>query len=141
MTDISTQDFCAALYCAEVSGASFAVNESGRIAVVARSVINGAEKYYRVEFDGVSDCSWRDDQDRPVVPDDDYRLELSVLEVERLSNEWRIWMNPYYHTVIEFRCVRIRLNGADVRGSGPWLQDELPGSEPVVPPFDTSDQL
>jgi hypothetical protein len=130
MTDISIQEFCGALYCAQVSERAFTVNERGRIAVVARSVADGVEEYYRVEFDGVSGFSWRDDRDRAFVPDDRYRLEVSVIELERLPDTWRVWMNPYYHTVIEFHCVRISLNGAQVRGEGRWLQDELPEHQP-----------
>lgn len=60
------------------------------------------------------------------VPEPGDRLELSVIELEHEPDGWRVWLNPWYIEEIEFRCDRITLDGAEVVGSGRWLQDDLP---------------
>ena len=62
---------------------------------------------------------------------DEDRLELSVIEVERLLSGWRVWLNPWYLHEIEFRCADISLDDAEVSGTGRWLQDELPARRTV----------
>lgn len=138
ITTIGIRDFCAVVYCTQARGTAFAVGIGGRIDVVTRTVIDGSDEYYRVEFDDVAEFSWVDDSGRTLVVDPDYRLEFSAIELERTTNGWRVWLNPWYHTVIEFRCARIQLNGAEVVGSGRWLQDELPRHRPSFPPFSGS---
>lgn len=65
----------------------------------------------------------------------DDRLELSTLEVERMSDGWRFWCDVWYLRTIEFRCASIRLNGVEIAGDGKWIQDDLPTEQPVIPPF------
>ena len=50
-------------------------------------------------------------------------------------NGWRFWCNPWYSRTIEFQCTAIRLNGLAVAGTGKWLQNELPGVPPDIPPY------
>jgi hypothetical protein len=140
VTTVSIQDFCQALYCALTRWEAFVPDDSQRIAFTAVDTARGAQRLCRVEFFGVRDFRWQEQNESPRTtalprrfPDD--RLELSDVELEREDEGWRFWCDPWYLRVIEFRCAAIRLNEVPVSGSGKWLQDTLPTSDPVIPPY------
>jgi hypothetical protein len=133
---VSGQAFCEALYCTLTRWEAFVLDEAQCIRFIA---LDGM-RLYRVEFIKVRDFRWQEEheppQERPMprrLPDD--RLELSAVELERETEGWRFWCNPWYCRTIEFRCAVIRLNGIAVGGTGKWLQDELPSVEPEIPPY------
>ncbi|MGH7625075.1 MAG: hypothetical protein ACREOJ_07140 [Gemmatimonadaceae bacterium] len=126
MTEITIREFCETLYCSLTRGDAFTPRPEGDIAFVAYSVTDGVASRHRVQFAGVSDLAVRHDLSNDLWSDED-RIELSVIEVERLLSGWRVWFNPWYLHEIEFHCARISLDDTKVSGTGRWLQDELPG--------------
>ena len=137
MSRVSLKAFCEALYCAYTPRDAFEIGPDGRITFTASSTHDAATVTYQIEFAGVRDLTWTDEGQNPEVRHEpDYRLELSVVEVEHKGEEWRVWFNPWYVHEVEFLCARIRINGAEVVGEGSWLQDDLPVERPAIP--DTS---
>ena len=136
MASISAQDFCAAVYCALASHDAFPVVAQPRIAFTAQTTVRGVTREYGIEFLGVSSLRWA-----PPLPPGEApypagdKIELSVIELTGRPGAWRVWSNPWYTREIELECATVRLNGADVTGQGRFFQDDLPKSEPVVPPF------
>ena len=117
--------FCETLYCAFTAVDAFAMAPNGRMTLGAHTVEHGNSSLHQVEFIGVRGL--RRERDRGVreaQPGD--ALELSVIELERESEGWRVWFNPWYVEEIEFHCDRIILDGVEVKGTGRWLQDDLP---------------
>jgi len=122
---ISPRAFCEAIYCGIAPKNAFERDPvTRRIAFVAHVTDRGQTRAYHVVFEGVRDldrnvsAATRRGRDDP--------LELSMIELEREVNGWRVWFNPWYVDEIEFRCDQIQLDGTDVIGSGRWLQDDLP---------------
>jgi len=139
VTTVGIRPFCEALYCTHAAWEAFTATADRRIAFTAVATTSGHEDFYLVEFDDVRDFSWREDNSlsiarTPPRPHPDDRLELSDVGLERERDGWRFWCEPWYCRVIEFRCATIRLNGVLVVGEGKWLQDELPGDQPSIPP-------
>jgi hypothetical protein len=135
MDTISADDFCSAIYCATTPAAAFTLNDAGGIALVARVMDAGFEEYYRVLFEAVVDLTWRGDGGQAYVPRPDDLFEFSAIEIVSAANRWRVWINPWSASVVEFRCTQIRINGARVVGSGKWFRDRLPAHHPKIPPF------
>jgi hypothetical protein len=136
MGTVSIQAFCEALYCTLTRWEAFVPDDARRICFTA---LDGV-RLYRVEFIGVRDFRWQEEHEPPQeqamarrFADD--RLELSDVELERETDGWRFWCDPWYCRTIEFRCAAIRLNGVAVSGTGKWLQDELPSEDPDIPPY------
>jgi len=138
MDTVSAEDFCSAVYCATTPAAGFSVNDVGGIGVVVRVLHAGLEEYYRVVFEGVVDLAWRGDDGRPYAPRAGDRFEFSAIEIESTALGWRVWINPWHSSVVEFHCGQIRINGARVIGSGKWSRDHLSEHHPQVPPFPKS---
>ena len=133
MKFISINDFCSALYCAYVNGRELTPTATGQIQFTARVLDKGGDEYYRVECDGVRDFVHTSESPSPSRPED--RTELSVIELEGEPRNWRVWFNPWYVEVLEFRCDTIRINGSEVRGKGHRLQDTIPIGRPQIPPY------
>lgn len=140
MSTVSACAFCEALYCSCAAWEAFSDAPSGRIEFTAFTTDCGVHAFYRVQFVGVRDFRWRREGEPARastpprdVPDD--RLELSDIDLERDGDGWRFWCDPWYVHEVEFRCAAIYLNGAEVTGTGRWLQDGLPERPPVVPVF------
>jgi len=130
---VSIEDFCIALYCAYTRPDTLKPNSQSRITFTARLLDADREDYFRAEFEGVREYTYRSDSGHELGPDD--TAELSMVELEGESGNWRVWLYPWCLHEIEFRCDRIRLNGAEVVGRGRHLQHWLPKRSPVVPPY------
>jgi hypothetical protein len=137
---VSIREFCQALYCTLTRWEAFGQDDAQRISFTALDTSRDERRLYRVEFVGVQDFRWQEENE-PLrgsamprrFPDD--RLELSDIELERDAEGWRFWCDPWYSRTIEFRCRGIRLNCVEVIGTGKWLQDSLPLSRPDIPPY------
>jgi len=134
MPEISIEDFCIALYCAEARFDNLAPNAAGMIAFTARTLDGGQEEFYRVECHGVKEYSVESEANEARWSPED-RLELSAVELDGAPGSWRVWFNPFYVHRIEFRCRQLQVNGAEVVGRGHHLQDELPSRAAKVPPY------
>jgi hypothetical protein len=130
---ISINDFCSALYCACVNGEELRPTATAQIRFTARVLDKGTEEYYRVECDCVRDFVHTSESPSRSRSED--RTELSVVELEGEPTNWRVWFNPWYLAVIEFRCDTIRINGSEVRGKGHRRQDAIPIGRPQIPPY------
>ncbi|HET6679790.1 MAG TPA: hypothetical protein VFG84_01205 [Gemmatimonadaceae bacterium] len=130
MPAITIREFCEALYCALTSVDAFSVAPDGSIAFVAHATSDGTRSRHSVHFSDVRHLSVQHSASTDLGAAED-RLELSVIEVERLPSGWRVWFNPWYLHEIEFQCNRISLDGADVSGTGKWLQDDIPSRRTV----------
>ena len=123
---ITPREFCERIYCGVTGLDAFDVDPAtGRIAFGAQVTSGEQVAEHRVEFTAVRDITRRDPRD-PAPGESGDRIELSVIEIERESDGWRLWFNPWYLEEIEFRCAAVRLDGEEVVGSGRWLQDDLP---------------
>lgn len=126
MNTLTPRSFCETIYCGIASADALELDrETRRIAFDAVVTDNGESRTYHVEFRGVSSMiknDWSNRRD----PEPTDLIELSVIEIEREPDAWRVWLNPWYLHVIEFRCEAIHLNGAEVVGNGRWMQDGLP---------------
>jgi hypothetical protein len=136
MPSVTPEDFCIAVYCAYTTHQGLVPDGTGRIALTARTVHDDAEDRFEIEFVGVRDYAYTRDPGVSAVGPADL-IELSVIELERAGPDWKVWFNPWYLHEFSFRCSRIRINGAEVVGSGRWLQDELPTRRANVPPYST----
>jgi hypothetical protein len=134
MTEISIEDFCIALYCAYTRFNAVAPDAAGNLTFTARTLDGDRDEFYRVEFTGVQDFSFRSEAPDPKWGPQD-KLELSAVELEGAPGSWRVWFNRFYQHEIEFRCRQLRVNGAEVVGRGKHLQDELPARAANVPPY------
>ena len=122
---ISARLFCESIYCAYVPMDALEPDrQTGRIAFDAEVADNGLTMLHRVAFDGVRGLTRKSSRHR--VPEAGDRLELSVIELEREADGWRVWLNPWYLDEIEFHCDGIHLDASEVVGTGRWLQDTLP---------------
>jgi hypothetical protein len=121
---LSPRQFCEAVYCAFAPSDAFDQTADGRIAFSTEAMSAGMLSRHDLVFVDVHGFTRKPPVLEPVDPGD--RLELSVVELEREPSGWRVWFNPWYITEIEFRCQQIFLDGAEVRGEGRWLQDDLP---------------
>jgi hypothetical protein len=124
MEQTSARQFCERLYCAIVPIDAFFGADSGHIRFTARSTENGRDATYSVEFTGVRDFSWKQDSECEPEPGD--VLELSVIELERVGSDWRVWVDAWYVEQIEFQCEQIFIDEIEVAGSGRWVQDTPP---------------
>ena len=136
METVSIQAFCEALYGTLTRWEAFEPDDMQCIRFIA---LDGVRRY-RVEFIEVRDFCWQEEHESPRqramprrLPND--RLELSDVELERETDGWRFWCDPWYCRTIEFRCAAVRLNGVAVSGTGKWLQSELPSADPDIPPY------
>jgi hypothetical protein len=129
VAEISMRDFCEALYCALAPLDAFSLGAEDCISFVATATDQGATSEYHVQFQGVRQVSRERQTLAKSEPGD--RIELSVIELEREVDGWRVWFNPWYLEEIEFRCTRIALDDREVTGVGRWLQDELPDQSAV----------
>ena len=126
MKQLSPRAFCETIYCGITSADALEVDSKARRIAFDVVVTDNAESCtYHVEFRGVRSMTQNDWLNRRDPQPTDL-IELSVIEVEREPDAWRVWLNPWYLHEIEFRCEAIHLNGAEVVGSGKWMQDELP---------------
>ena len=123
MTPLSIRDFCEAVYCGMTAVDAFVPRADGSIAFTASITERGQTTARDVQFLRVEGLTRRGD--RPEYESGD-QLELSAVEVERETQGWRVWVNPWYMEEIEFRCQEIILDGQAVIGAGRWLQDDLP---------------
>jgi hypothetical protein len=124
MPGMSMREFCETLYCAQLPAADFAVTPMGVLAFVATSTENHARTQHRVSFTDVREFTRIRDQPSSASASD--LIELSVIELERTSQGWRVWLNPWYLEEIAFHCAHISLDGEEVSGEGRWFQDALP---------------
>jgi hypothetical protein len=126
---MSMREFCETVYCAMAAGDIFAPGSEGRLSCVATTTEHGRSTEHRVVFEAVQGLTRR--AHAPRQPELGDRIEFSVVALERTSDGWRVWLNPWYVEEIEFRCTGIQLDGRDVIGEGRWLQDELPSRSAV----------
>ena len=104
--------------------ADFNVGPDGNLAIVAQTTEADVTTALHLRFTGVEDLRWTPD----AVPEPELGdlIEFSVVEIERVGSGWRIWLNPWYLREVAFRCASITLDGAEVVGTGRWLQADLP---------------
>ena len=134
MTTVSIEDFCAAIYCGFTDVDAFKPRADGEIAFTAEVTNARRKAFYRVEFGGVSDYRFASGSKHELHSPED-RLELTVVEIDGHPGAWRAWFNPWSLYEYEFCAEWIRINGAEVVGTGRHLQDWLPPHRPAVPPY------
>ena len=126
MDFVTPRQFCEALYCGFVPADAFAQTADGRIAFAVEVTAHSVRSRHEVTFLGIRTFTRTPSSSE--APEAGDRIELSVIELEREPDGWRVWFNPWYITEIEFHCHHILFDGAEVRGDGRWLQDDLPKS-------------
>lgn len=124
MAFLSPRQFCEAVYCAFAPTDAFEQTADNRFVFSTEAISADTLSRHGLVFVDVRDFTRKPPLPEPADPGD--RVELSVIELEREPPGWRVWFNLWYITEIEFRCQQIFLDGAQVRGEGRWLQDDLP---------------
>lgn len=126
MSTITLREFCERIYCGFCQQDAFEVDPAtGDITFEVQIVSAHRESRHRVQFTSVHELT-RNIPAGAAANQPGDKIELSVIELEREPRGWRVWFNPWYLSEIEFHCGAIHLDGAEVTGTGGWLQDDLP---------------
>lgn len=124
---ISLRQFCEQIYCGYVAARELKVGDHGDLVLTLTVIERGNRMTHHVEFSDA--CDFKNGRTSPEQIDD--VIELSLVELERKSNGWRVRFQPYNHYDVSFRCAEIRFDGQLVDGEGQWTQDSMPASHPA----------
>ena len=124
MNTLTLREFCERIYCAYLPATALMLGDDGDLAFDAVVTDHGERTDYQIKFRGVT--GFKNSREKSYESED--LIELSIIELERAPNGWRVFFAPFAAYEIRFACVEIFLNGMRVEGEGTWTQDWLPPS-------------